>query len=203
MMPNVVLLTGLIGSGKTTVRKMFEALGVPCIDADAICKRIQSTKGHPCINELHLLFPGSITFNDTDMYGVLNRSWMRELVARDQYANKLLVKVMTPYVMTELQTWIDSHADTVPYVIYESALISNGTDSTHHTLLVSASRDNQIARVRLRNPDWTDAEIVGLLNMQPRKSCADSIIFNDGSQEDLQQEVLDMHTAYTQLWSNP
>lgn len=198
MKPKRVLLTGMMGSGKSTVRQLFEAKGVPCIDADTIAKTIQNTKGHTCLNELQEMFPGCITFNDVDHNGILNRAWMRDLVAKNEYANRLLVKVMTPYVMKELEDW--AKAQTTPYVIWESALIRYGTPGIDRTLLVGVSKDIQLARIKLRNPDWSQEQIDGLLDMQKHMYRANDLVHNDGTLDDLQWEVDQLYAGYESLW---
>lgn len=198
MIPKRVLLTGMMGSGKSTVRQLFEAKGVPCIDADAVAKNIQNTKGHPCLNELQEMFPGCITFNDVDHNGILNRAWMRDLVAKNEYANRLLVKVMTPYVMKELDDW--SNAQEAPYVMWESALIRYGTEGIDRTLLIAVSKDVQLARIKVRNPDWTQEQIDGLLEMQKHMYRANDLIPNDSTLDDLKWEVNQLCEGYETLW---
>lgn len=199
MTPKIILLTGRIASGKSTVRKMFEAKGVPCIDADAVAREIQNTKGHPCLNELQELFPGCITFNDHDLNGILNRAWMRELISKNEYANKLLVKVMTPYVMEYLNDWTNAQDD-VPYVIWESALIRYGSPGIDRFLLVSMAKDLQLERIKQRNPDWTQEQIDGIMKAQDHMYRCNDIIINDTTVEDMQWEVNQLHLAYEKLW---
>lgn len=70
----VVGLTGPTGAGKTEVARVFEARGIPVIDADALARRV-TEPGTPCLRALALEFGEEILRPD----GTLNR---RELAAR-------------------------------------------------------------------------------------------------------------------------
>ena len=49
--PKIIGLTGGIGSGKTTVAKLFAALGVPYIDADDVAREVVEP-GEYCLNKI-------------------------------------------------------------------------------------------------------------------------------------------------------
>lgn len=195
--PKVVLLTGEIGSGKSTVRKLLEAKGVPCIDADAAAATIQCLRGHDCLMELELVFPGCLTAD-----GVLNRPWMREQIANDPLKNKWLVEIMTPHVMAILQEWTNTHAGQA-YVVWESAIMRYAHDAPYYTLTVLANNEDQLARIKARNPDWTNDQIVGIIKQQQTWMYrSNGILPNIGTLADLQWEVDQVHEGFLKEWEN-
>lgn len=192
--PKVVLLTGQIGTGKSQVGKMFSSRGVVVIDADEVARTIQTTKGHDCLAELDLVFPGCIQED-----GTLNRAFIRNKIANDPQSNKYLIEIMTPHVMAELQRRTVANADHM-YVMWESALIPYGHEVVDRTLLVTTSYANQIARIKARNPDWDDGDISGIIAQQQHMIRCNDLITNDSDLADLEWEVNRMHQDYQRLW---
>ena len=77
-MTKILGLTGGIGSGKTTVAALFQALGVPVYNADDEAKKLmnQSSKVRTQLIELF----GANAYSD----GLLNRSYIAQLVFKDK-----------------------------------------------------------------------------------------------------------------------
>jgi dephospho-CoA kinase len=89
----IIGLTGLIGSGKTTVTNLFATLGVPIIDTDLIAHEITSVNG--------IAMPEIIDeFGDQylDPNGALLRPKMRKLVFKDCAARKKLESILHPII---------------------------------------------------------------------------------------------------------
>lgn len=197
MVPKVVGLTGGMGSGKSTARSVWEELGVPCIDADLVAREIHQDSNHPAMAELALAFPFAITAD-----GRLSRGTLRTLLATDPDANTLLKSILTPHVLAHLQRW--TAQQDAPYVVWESALLIEEKIKVDRLVVIDASVQQQRARVQVRNPDWTQAHIDGVLSLQlgraARLECADDTIHNDGDLVALRAQVLALHQAYVALW---
>ncbi|MFC5401074.1 dephospho-CoA kinase [Undibacterium sp. Dicai25W] len=195
--PHVVALTGGIGSGKSTVRKMFEDLEVPCIDADLVAREIHQNPKHPATVEIIEAFP-EVASPD----GKLSRGSLHTLFAVDCIANVKLKAILKPYVLNHVQHWTSSM--TAPYVIWESALIVDGGIDADYVVCVDASNDIRVDRVRARNPSWTHDQILRIFAMQAsRKSYltgADQIICNECSRRDLQLQVAKLHNKFINIW---
>lgn len=183
--PAVVVLTGGIASGKSQVRKLFEARSIPCIDADVVAKTIQSDPAHPANRAISLEFPSAI------VDGIISRSRLRELVSLDPDANNRLIALMTPHVMSHLIGWTRSQSS--QFVIWESALVHEKIPGTDRTLVVDVEPDIQIARLRTRTPDWTSAQIDGFISQQTsradRLKLGDDVINNNGDLDGLSDAV--------------
>ena len=77
-----IALTGGIGSGKSVVASLFEELGVPIIDSDAISKNI-ILPNKPCFKEIINQFGKKILTNE----GTIDRYKLREIIFNDAVAN--------------------------------------------------------------------------------------------------------------------
>jgi dephospho-CoA kinase len=195
--PKVVGLTGGLGSGKSTARGVWEELGVPCIDADLVAREIHQDSNHPAMAELALAFPFAITSD-----GRLSRGTLRTLLAADPQANATLKSILAPHVIGHLQRW--TAAQDAPYVVWESALLMEERIAVDRLVVVDASEQQQRARVQVRNPDWTPAQINAVLSLQlsreARLKRANDTIHNDGDLATLRAQVLALHQDYLQRW---
>ena len=195
--PRVVGLTGGIGCGKSLVRKMFEALGVPCIDADLVARDIHQNPAHPATREIAQAFPGMLTAG-----GTLQRGSLHGLFAVDQEANRRLKAILQPHVMAAIHRW--TVMQTAPYVIWESALLPELDIAVDRVLVVDAQDGNRMARIAHRNPEWTEQQIRNLLAIQmPRDAylnAAQDVTANDESIHALQRQVEAMHAKYLAMW---
>lgn len=85
-------LTGGIGSGKTTVRQLFEEEGVPTLDADKIARDVVA-KNQPGLAEIERTFGADYLTN-----GELNRAKLRELIFNDASAKQTLEAILHPLI---------------------------------------------------------------------------------------------------------
>ena len=92
-----LILSGGIGTGNSTVAKMFVSLGSILIDADAIVHELQAP-GKPVLQEIVNRFWPE-TLNDD---GTLNRKGLGAIVFRDETARQDLGKIVHPPVRREL-----------------------------------------------------------------------------------------------------
>jgi dephospho-CoA kinase len=96
-MTMIVGLTGGIGSGKSTVAKLFASLGAVVIDADAIVHELQAP-GSPVLAELAAAFGGDII----DASGALDRAALGAIAFRDDEARARLGAILHPKVGAEM-----------------------------------------------------------------------------------------------------
>ena len=99
-MTYVVGLTGGIGSGKSTIAKLFAELGVPVIDADIVARQIVE-KGSPLLQQIVAHFGTEMLLAN----GELNRAALREKVfnheTEKQWLNQLLHPPFAPKCSTD------------------------------------------------------------------------------------------------------
>lgn len=141
----IVGLTGGIGSGKSTVAKMFKDLGVPVYDSDSEAKQLMVTS--PKIKDaiIDLLGKGAYRKN------VLDRSFVAEKVFKNPELLQKLNAIVHPAVKEHFLEWAKGQSS--PYVIQETALIfENGSqDQYDRTILVTAPLEMRLERVMKRD----------------------------------------------------
>ena len=196
--PHVLGLTGGIGSGKSTTRKIFETLGVPTIDGDEVARSIHQNPKHPAMAALADLIHQSITAD-----GRLQRGSLRHQFASDHDANQKLKRVLKPFVIAETEHWTRRMRGA--YVVWESALIIDEDIPCDRILVIDAPKSARIARVLDRNPDWTEEHTENILSVQLSSTAyiaaADDVICNDGSIAQLRKQIEELHLRYMKNWS--
>ncbi|SHI97769.1 dephospho-CoA kinase [Mesonia phycicola] len=167
----VVGLTGGIGSGKTTIAKMFHELGVPIYVADNRAKYLMETSTEIHTKLISLLGPEAL-----DKNGLPNRSFIASKVFKDKVLLEKLNAIVHPEVAKDFQTWVKLQKSA--YVIYEAAIIFEKKlqDRFNFTILVTAPKDIKVKRIQGRdnatleeiearmNNQWSDSEKIKLAN---------------------------------------
>ncbi len=196
MIPKIVGLTGGIGSGKSTARKILQSMHVPCLDADMVAREIHQQPGHPALAEIALAFPGAITED-----GRLSRGSLRNVFA-DPVANDRLKSILGPYVVRQMSQWAAKQR--APYLVWESALIIEAKIPVDRVLVIDATHELQLERVRARDPSWGVEQIGKIFALQldraERVQYAHDMIDNSGSLEELKAKVEALHRRYLDLW---
>lgn len=143
-------ITGGIGSGKSTVCRLFAARGVAVYDSDTEAKRLMATTLRPAIEARF----GAGAFRD----GVLDRAYLADIVFRDAQALADLDALVHPAVLRDFEAW--AAAQPGDYVILESAILFEAglEKSVDRTVAVLAPEALRIQRTCRR--DGTDAESV-------------------------------------------
>jgi len=146
----LVGLTGGVATGKSTVAKMFEQCGAVVIDADQLARDVVEP-GKPAWREIVTLFGKAVLNPDRS----LNRQALGAIVFRHPAKRRALETIIHPRVareqarLTRQAARIDPHA----VVIYDVPLLFEaGIDKrVDHTLVVTADRETQVARLKKRN----------------------------------------------------
>ncbi|HEX8615025.1 MAG TPA: dephospho-CoA kinase, partial [Telluria sp.] len=157
--PKVLVLTGGIGSGKSTFAHAFQALGVPCIDADALARTVHQDPAHPATMQIARAFPQAMAPD-----GSLARGTLRSIFALDAAANEELKRILRPAVLALADAW--TRRQRSPYVVWESALAMDQSLPAARVLVIDTNDRNRAARIALRNPDWTSAQVASIIAMQ-------------------------------------
>lgn len=143
--PYSVGVTGGIGSGKTTVVKLFEKKGISTYIADEEAKKLM-LNDEELIQSIKDKF-GEKSYSD----GKLNKKYISNIVFGDDEKLKQLNNLVHPVVRNHFDLW--KHRQMSPYVIYESALIfeHNQQHLFDEIILVTAPEKIRIERVKKRS----------------------------------------------------
>lgn len=197
----LVGLTGGIGSGKSTVAAMLAAHGARIVDTDLISREL-TQPGGAAIPAICDAFGAHLV----DAEGALDRHKMRELVFNDASEKKRLEAILHPliYARTRQQAGAPT---TAPYtVIVVPLLFESGRYAgwLNRVVAVDCPEDVQIARTMQRS-DLTEAGVRAIMAQQlgraERLRLADEVIRNDGSLEELKNQVDAMHLRLCALAS--
>ncbi len=137
----IIGLTGGIGSGKSTVSKMFMELGIPVYDSDSEAKNLMEHSANLKAAIKQLL--GKDAYKE----GKLNRAYIAAKVFNDTDLLKRLNGIVHPAVREHFMEWAKKQS--TPYVVQETALIfeNDSQDQYDHTILVTAPKDLRVQRV--------------------------------------------------------
>lgn len=148
-MAKIIGLTGGIGSGKTTVAKQFEALGVPVYIADTEAKKIMDA---PETLQLIKIEFGVSIFDD----GILNRKKLAKIVFENPEKLQKLNSIIHPLVKEHFQKWVKKNRESV-FVIKEAAILfeSGSYQDCDKIIAVVAPLEIRIERILKRdNTDY-------------------------------------------------
>ena len=197
----VITLTGGIGSGKSTVARIFAELGAPVIDADLVAREVVEP-GSPTLAEIASAFGSEVL----DRAGNLRRDTLREMVFGDPAARRRLEAIMHPRIREIMVRRLAGL--NAPYAILVIPLLleTGQTDLGDRTLVVDLPESLQIERVKRRD-HLEDARIRTILAAQcdrsTRLNAADDVIDNQGDPEGLREQVEKLHQRYLALTAAP
>jgi dephospho-CoA kinase len=190
-------LTGNIGSGKTTVSKIFEVLGVPVFYADEAAKSVM-VKDRQLISELKSEFGEAAYFAD----GSLNRKHIASIVFDNNAALARLNAIVHPATFRAFDAWVATIKN-VPYVVKEAAILfeSDSYKLCDQTIFVQAPLAMRIKRVMERDGlsrEEIEKREAHQFTEEKKTQLADHIIKNDDSELVIPQ-VLKLHGLFSSL----
>ncbi|EMR02231.1 dephospho-CoA kinase [Cesiribacter andamanensis] len=193
--PLQIGITGGIGAGKSTVCRIFAALGIPVYDADSRARSLQTTNSE-LIAGIQAAFGPEAYLPD----GSLNRSWLAAQVFDSPDRLALLNDLVHPRVAEDYAHWVQQQAG-APYVLKEAALLFEagsyrGLDAT---ITVSAPEGLRLRRTLLRDAQRSRQQVQEIMERQlpegERLQRADFKIVNDEKTLVLPQ-VLRLHRQF-------
>jgi dephospho-CoA kinase len=191
-------LTGGIGSGKTTVAKVFELLNVPVYYADAVSKRLYHTNKE--------LKASIIAHFGEDIYtnDQINRQKLAAIVFNDAEKLQFLNQLVHPLTIKDAQEWMARQ--TAPYVIKEAALLfeSGSAAGLDYVIGVSTPKYLRINRVMERDA-LSREDVLARMNKQIdeeiKMRLCDFIIENN-EQNLVIPQILKLHERFLNMSLN-
>ncbi len=184
-------ITGGIGSGKTTVCRFFQALGVPVYDADAEARHLMEVD--PALRAGIVGLLGESAYLSDGRY---NRAYVAEIVFHDSEKLAALNALVHPAVEAHSRAWHEARmAEGHAYTLKEAALLVESGAYRHldKLIVVAAPEPLRIRRVMARDGVDEPAVRARLRNQMPESTkvaMADFVVVNDG-----------VHMLAPQVWT--
>jgi dephospho-CoA kinase len=201
----VIGLSGGIGSGKSTVSRMFAELGATVIDADAIVHELQAP-GMPMVDQLAAEFGRRIL----DSAGALDRKALAAIVFADETARLRLNQIVHPRVGALFARRLSAAiAAGAPLVVLDIPLLFEGrvsgqgsaaSRSAETTVVVWVPEATQIERTMQRDGCSREdavARVRAQMPLDQKRELADHVIDNSGSLADTERQVRALYSALT------
>jgi len=194
-------ITGGIGSGKTTICKVFEVLGVPVFYADTVAKQIM-------VEDVLLIDGIKSTFGKESYFGdgKLNNKHIASIVFNNEAELEKLNALVHPAVFRAFDAWEKQVDANVPYTLKEAALLfeSGSYKMCNTNILVIAPIDMKINRVMQRDKvtaEEVKARMDKQMNDDDKAKLANHFIINDEAHSIVEQ-VLVLHRHFLKLAAN-
>lgn len=186
-------ITGGMGSGKSTVCRLFAQKGIAVYDSDAAAKRLMQEDG-ALRRQLSGRF-GEGTFRN----GVLDRAYLAGIVFADPQALADLNALVHPVVMRDFDAWAARQEGS--YVILESAILFEAglEGCVDKTVAVLAPRELRIERTCRRDgcgADQVVRRIAAQLDDDALSARADYVVVNI-FEEDLEPAVVKLDRIFS------
>ncbi len=194
-----IALTGGIATGKSHVRAVFDALGVPTIDADLLA-RDAVAPGSDGFKAVAARFGNAVL----DSRGNLDRRKLGEIVFADAAARRDLEAIIHPAVVEAIERWFAGlDASAHPFAIADIPLLfETGRDKDYDVVIVTACEpDLQVRRLMARD-GIGEAEarqrIAAQIPVKDKTARAHHVIRTDGAVAETNRQV---HAVYERLKS--
>ena len=192
----VIVITGSIGTGKSTAVNILKKMGFKVLDSDKIVHEGYN-KGSRLYGKIVDFFGNEILNED----GTVNRQKLGNIVFNDEDKLNAINDLVHVYVVKELMKGVNECSDDV--IFLDIPLILEGKDKEisyglkyDEIWLVYVSEKTQRERLEKRalmenkNPQEVLKIISKQLPIEQKKSMADEVIDNEGTVEELEQNIM-------------
>ncbi len=189
LMPLRIGLTGGIGSGKSTVAKILEVLGIPVYYADDAAKELMNTDND--LQQQIIKNFGEEAYKN----GQLDRRYIASIVFNNPEKLELLNSLVHPATIRAAEQWMKQQ--TTHYAVKEAALIfeSGSQNELDYVIGVYAPQTLRIHRTMQRD-NITREEVLARMRRQIdeeiKMRLCDFVVIND-DQQMLIPQVLELH----------
>jgi len=188
-------ITGGIGSGKTTVCRVFQVLGIPSFMADEEAKELMNT--NPALRKKI----NSIVGKDLYVNGTLDRQELARLIFNNSLMLNSVNETVHPFVFEEFDRWAGK--SDAPYVIMEAAILfeSDAYKLVDKIISITAPIEERIARVMGRS-ELTRSQVIDRVNSQLKdeeRIQGSDYVINNSDTELIIPEILKIHEDMLRL----
>lgn len=186
--PVQVGLSGGIGSGKSTVARIFSLLGVPIYESDDEAKKLYF---NPEIKKEIIELLGPLAYISDHQ---IDRSFIAAQIFDQPELREKINGILHPAVRKHYAQWVGKQ--THPYVLKVAALLfeANIYKNLDLTLLVISPLEVRLERIKQRDASRSDAEIQKIIRSQMADEVkiplSSGLIYND-DKHSLIEQVMD------------
>ena len=174
-------ITGGIGSGKSTVCKVFRVLGIPVFQADNVARRLQDEDANIRSKLIEYFGPDIYTENN-----LLNRKKLAGIIFNSPADLERVNHLIHPAVHKEFENW-KAKMTCYPYLLYEAAILfeTGSASRFDYTILVVTDEKERLQRVMKRDNLSSEAILQRMRNQMQdseKMKLASHIIKNNDNQ---------------------
>lgn len=181
-----VIVTGLIGSGKSAVCALLRERGIPVYDSDARTKRLYS-RSIGLVENLEKTLGRPLR----DIEGKLDRRALAQVIFSSDDARAVVEGIVYPLVLKDFKRW-RARQKGAPFVVLESAVILEKPlfdGLAQAAVLVTAPEDVRLQRVMRRDHAPEDAVRARMAAQNIPREKVSVTLSNDGTPEELKAAV--------------
>lgn len=180
-----IAVTGPLASGKSTVCTLLQDLGCELIQTDKIVHELLAPNTYVGKQVIALLGPEIVVDS------CLDRKKIAEKVFQDEKKLKALEKILHPVVLEEMRE--KAKISTSPFFVVEIPLLYEIEEESFFDIAILVTADSKICKQRLRQKHMKEDEyekrMAFQLSLNEKKAKADFVIENNGSLQDLKNQV--------------
>jgi len=188
-------ITGGIGSGKSTVARIFETLGIPVYYADDAAKKLMNSD--VLLREKIINAFGEASYKE----GKLDRQFLSSLVFNNPEKLNLLNSIVHPATIEDASNWMLQQ--TSPYSIKEAALIYESGAQKSLDYVIGVAAPEPIRILRTMNRDHISKEdVIARMHRQMEESIKMKLcdfVINNNEQVLLIPQVIELHEKLIEM----
>ena len=189
----IVGLTGGIGSGKSTVTRLFGEHGVHWVDADDVAREVVEP-GTPALERISEHFGKKILTSE----GALDRAQLRGIVFEKPEERVWLESLLHPIIREELIRQLNPENYQLPYVLLVSPLLleTDQHELVDRIIVIDVPEETQIERTMARDTNSREQveRIIGAqMSREDRLARADEVIDNNRPLDEVTRQVRELH----------
>ncbi len=174
-----VALTGNIGSGKSTVAKIFNAFGIPVFNADIEARMLYYKE--EVKDKLISAFSNNILTPD----GEVDTKKLASIIFNDKQALQTVNNIIHPLVLHKYNNWCNWYKDQ-PYTIHETAILFENNLQKNFDVIINVSAPSEIRLKRVIERDNVSEDMVKVrmtnqINDNIKCELSQFVINNDGN----------------------
>lgn len=197
--PPIIGLAGGIGSGKSTITKCFNNLGIQSVDADDVARLVVQPNSE-CLSKIHQRYGADILLND----GSLDRRSLRTIIFNRPEERTWLEALTHPAIKEEITSQLSKLTSKYALLVHPLLFETHQNAICQLVVAIDVPKEIQIQRVISR--DNTDQESVEKiistqLSNSERIHRANLILENTGNIDEMNAKVFKLHQNILELIS--